>query len=218
MASGKSKRTAARKPKPRARTYDSTRRNRQAAQTRAEVLTAAAELFNTHGWAGTTLAAVATNAGVAVETIYAGFGSKKGLLRAAMGVAVVGDAEPVPFVERDESARLGRGTREERLRAAAAVQTDVHERSAGVWRAILAAASNDPEVEQWRHELELGRRVEMRRSLGLIFERDVDERLVDACWALASAEVYAKLTGDGTWTRTDYERWLAEAITRIVGD
>ena len=218
MTSGKSKTKSEPKPKPRARAYDSSRRNRQAAETRAEVLAAAAELFNTHGWAGTTLAAVAATAGVAVETIYSGFGSKKGLLRAAMDVAIVGDAEPVPFAEREESARLGRGTRDERLRAAAAVQTDIHERSAGVWRAILAAASNDPEVEQWRHELELGRRIEMRRSLGLIFEREVDEQLVDVCWALFSAEVYAKLTGDGGWTRAEYERWLQEATTRIVGD
>ena len=98
------------------------------------------------------------------------------------------------------------------------MQTDIHERSAGVWRAILAAASNDSEVEQWRHELELGRRVEMRRSLGLIFERDLDEQIVDVCWALFSAEVYAKLIGDGGWTRAEYERWLLEATTRIVGD
>ena len=83
---------------------------------------------------------------------------------------------------------------------------------------VLAAASNDAEVEQWRHELELGRRVEMRRSLGLIFERELDDQLVDACWALFSAEVYAKLTGDGGWTRAEYERWLPEATTRIIGD
>ena len=58
----------------------------------------------------------------------------------------------------------------------------------------------------------------MRRSLGLIFEREVDEQLVDVCWALFSAEVYAKLTGDGGWTRAEYERWLPEATTRIIGD
>ena len=69
MAPAKSKTTPDPKPKPRARTYNSSRRTRQAAQTRAEVLAAAAELFNTPGWAGTTLAAVAAAAGFAVETI-----------------------------------------------------------------------------------------------------------------------------------------------------
>src|SRR5690348_10687429 len=97
--------------RPKKRTYDSSRRKRQAEQTRAEVLVAAMELFNTRGWAETTLADVAAAAGVAVETIYKGFRSKKQLVRDAMDAAVVGDADPVPFVERDPFLRLGTGTR-----------------------------------------------------------------------------------------------------------
>src|SRR5690349_19724964 len=105
----------------RTRTYNSTRRSRQAAQTRSEILTATVELFGTNGWSGTTLAAIAAKADVAVETIYAGFGSKKGLLRAALDVAVVGDTEEIPFAERPEALRLGDGPLDERLRAAAQV-------------------------------------------------------------------------------------------------
>ncbi len=62
------------------RSYNSSRRTLQAAQTRDEVLRAATELFRETGWAGTTLAAIAERAGVSVETVYKGFGSKKGLL------------------------------------------------------------------------------------------------------------------------------------------
>jgi Bacterial regulatory proteins, tetR family len=40
---------------------------------------------------GTTLAGIAAEAGVAVETIYTGFASKKALLLEAMNVAIVGD-------------------------------------------------------------------------------------------------------------------------------
>src|SRR5215813_2309798 len=103
------------------RSYNSTRRTRQAAQTRAEILTAAIELFGEHGWAGTTLAAIAERADVAVETIYSGFRSKKGLLRAALDVAVVGDTEAIPFSERPEAKALAEGTRDQRLHAAAKV-------------------------------------------------------------------------------------------------
>jgi len=46
------------------------------------------------------LAAIAAEAGAAVETIYTGFSSTKALLRAAMDVAIVGDAQPVPLIER----------------------------------------------------------------------------------------------------------------------
>src|SRR5829696_7801027 len=99
------------------RPYRSTRRQQQAAQTRHDVLMAAMRLFNTTGWSGTTMAAIAAEAGVAVETIYSGFGSKKQLLRLAMDVAVVGDAEPVPLADRPEWARMAQGSTEARLRA-----------------------------------------------------------------------------------------------------
>ncbi|HEY7007461.1 MAG TPA: TetR family transcriptional regulator, partial [Jatrophihabitantaceae bacterium] len=73
------------------RTYSSDRRRRQAEQTRADVLRAAVTLFSTSGWSATTLAAIAAEAGVAVETVYSGFGSKKNLLREAIDVSIVGD-------------------------------------------------------------------------------------------------------------------------------
>jgi AcrR family transcriptional regulator len=55
-----------------------------------DVLEAAARLFTDRGWAATTLAAVAADAGTAVETVYAGFGSKSGLLTAAIDAAIAG--------------------------------------------------------------------------------------------------------------------------------
>ena len=134
---------------PQKRAYDSSRRKRQAEQTRGEVLVAAMELFNTRGWAETTLADVAEAAGVAVETIYNGFGSKKQLVRDAMDAAVVGDAEPVPFVEREPFLRLGAGPRTERLQAGMDILADIHARSAGVWRAVGEAAKGDDEFTAW---------------------------------------------------------------------
>ena len=43
---------------------------------------------------------------MAAETIYTGFSSTKALLRAAMDVAIVGDAQPVPLIEREEFQQL----------------------------------------------------------------------------------------------------------------
>jgi AcrR family transcriptional regulator len=204
--------------KPKTRRYDSARRARQAEQTRREVLMAAVALFNERGWAGTTLAAIAAQAEVAVETIYSGFGSKKGLLRAAMDVGVVGDTEPVPWIEREEAAQLAHGAREARVRAAVEIQTDVHERTAGVWQAIVAAASADEEVDGWKRELEQGHRLDVRRALARIYERDVDEHVVDLVWTLLSPEVYVKLTRDASWSRAEYETWLYTTIDRVAGE
>ena len=82
---------------------------------------------------------MADAAGVSVETIYNGFGSKKGLLRAAMDSSVVGDTEPVPFVERPEFRALGEGTFDERVERAIALVAEIHRRSSGVWLAVVEA-------------------------------------------------------------------------------
>src|SRR5262245_15378942 len=111
------------------RVYNSSRRAAQAAQTRADVLAAAVECFSESGWSGTTLNAIAERAGVAVETVYNGFGNKKQLLREAMDVAVVGDAEPIPLVDRPEWAERQRGSRAERVAKGGAPNGEPPERT-----------------------------------------------------------------------------------------
>ena len=72
------------KPK---RRYDSPRRAEQARQTRAAVVEAARRLFLRDGFAATTIAAIAAQAQVSVETIYKAFGGKPGLVRAICATA-----------------------------------------------------------------------------------------------------------------------------------
>jgi AcrR family transcriptional regulator len=198
------------------RRYNSSRRSRQRAQTRDEILTAAVALFTERGWAGSTLAAIAERADVAVETIYSGFGSKKGLLRAAMDVAVVGDAAEVPLAEREEYARLGSGSLEQRLRAATTLLADVHERSAGVWRAIVEAAPGDAEINRSRAELESARRIEVERAVERVLGQRVEGRTLDLVWALLGPEMYLKLRGEAGMSRADYEACMADALVRIT--
>jgi len=201
---------------PAKRSYNSSRRSLQAAQTRDEVMRAALARFSATGWAGTTLAAIAEEAGVSVETIYNGFGSKKGLLRAAMGVAVVGDTEPIPFVERPAFLDLGKGTLDERIARGIALVADIHARSAGVWLAIVEAAGADEGVDAWRLEMEKDRRLDTARSLELILDRAVDEQLVSLLWILYSPETYFKLVRDSRMSRDEYEAFLVDATNRLA--
>ena len=198
------------------RTYNSTRRSRQAAQTRAEILTAAVELFGEHGWSGTTLAAVASRADVAVETIYSGFGSKKGLLRAAIDVAVVGDTEAVPFADRPEALQLGEGSLDERLAAAAKVVTDINERTVPVWRALVEAARGDEELEQWRVESDARRRIDVAEGFERIFGRPIDGRELDFLWAIFGHELYMQLVIDAGMSRADYEACMIDAMVKLA--
>lgn len=51
---------------------------------------AAYDLFSAHGYLGTTISAIAKEAGVAVPTIYYTFGTKAALLEESLGAAIVG--------------------------------------------------------------------------------------------------------------------------------
>src|SRR5919106_1538377 len=89
------------KPK---RRYDSTGRQAQARRNRQAILDAAQRQFLEGGYAATTIAAVAAEAGVSVETVYKAFGGKPGLVRAIYDRGLVGP-EPVPAYRRADEMR-----------------------------------------------------------------------------------------------------------------
>ena len=107
--------------RPSRRRYRSPLREQQAVQTRSAVIAAGIRLFGEKGWAGTGMRDVAAAAGVAIETVYASFRSKRELLTACIDRAVVADDEPVPLADRSSFLALGHGTRVQRAAAAAAL-------------------------------------------------------------------------------------------------
>ena len=74
-------------PQPSPRRYDSPLRRAKAQETERRVLDAAASLFAERGYVGTSLAAVAEQAGVNARTIYKVFDSKLALLSRLVDVA-----------------------------------------------------------------------------------------------------------------------------------
>jgi AcrR family transcriptional regulator len=202
------------------RRYSSARRTRQAEQTRADILAAAVKLFAESGWAATTLAAIAAEAGVAVETIYSGFPSKKALLLAAMDVAIVGDTLPVPLFEREPAMRIRTlETPHDRLRQAIAVAGQAFGGPViGVWRAMLEAGASDPEVARWCGIHERRRRETTTEVIELALRRTIDPRILDGVWAAGSLEVYRKLTVEQGWTNQEWQDWFVDLIERFTAD
>src|SRR3954467_4226791 len=82
------------------RRYDSPRRRAQAEATRREILDAAERLFVRDGYAATTMAAIAKEAGVALKTVYVAFETKSGVLRALWNLRLRGDQADAPVGER----------------------------------------------------------------------------------------------------------------------
>src|SRR5262249_10473308 len=83
------------------RRYDSPLRREQAARTRRQILGTAKELFERDGYAATSMAAIASTAGVSLKTVYLVFDTKSGLLRALWHLLLRGEVDSVPVGEQD---------------------------------------------------------------------------------------------------------------------
>src|SRR5919199_6081715 len=83
------------------RRYDSTGRREQARRTRELLLDTAERQFLAAGYAATTLAAIAREAGVSVETVYKAFGGKSGLVRAIYERGLLGTGRVAAYERSD---------------------------------------------------------------------------------------------------------------------
>ena len=196
--------------------YHSPLRARQAAQTRQTIVDAAIKLFGERGWAATTLPLVAAEAGTAVDTIYSAFGTKSGLLMAAVDVAIVGDDEPTPMVDRPELASFAKGRRVERLRTGVRFTIGVYERSLPILKALREAAASDEVARARLAQYDDDRRNVMVVGLAFILGNPAPDELVDAIWALVSPEVYTMLVEGRGWSSARAESWLVEMASAAV--
>jgi AcrR family transcriptional regulator len=160
--------------------------------------------------------AVAVEAGVATETVYAYFPSKRALFQAVVDLAVVGDDEPVPLAERAAFAAMGRGSRADRISAAARLVTGVNVRTAALAKVLLEAANSDPEIAAILAATRERRCRDVEVAIALIVGGEVSEVDRDGVSALTSPEVYLLLTESSGWTSDQYEAWLTEMLEHAV--
>lgn len=182
---------------------------------------AAGRLFEAHGYAGTTMAAVATAAGVVVETVYRTFGSKAALFAAVVEAALAGGIErsEVPVERRPAIAALIAETDPHRqIELYAATQPGIHRRAGPLLRAVRDAAALDPEVAKVWTELEAQRLAGQRRFTDRLASRgalreDVDaDTAADLLFLLTSLAVHDILVIERGWSLAKYESWLARSL------
>src|SRR5947209_5300144 len=134
---------------PRKRPYHAPQRQTAAARTREAIVRAAKQHFERHGWSGTTLRSVSMAAAVSQKTVEALFGTKGGLLQAAVDYAIRGDVDPLPMPQREAVAQMEAATSAAAmLNLHAAHLRAVNERSARLAWAIEQATAVDPTVAQ----------------------------------------------------------------------
>ena len=203
--------------KPIGRAYASDRRQRQAQQTRSDILDAAQDLFVRVGYAVTTMTAVAAEAGVAPATVYAGFASKRGLLEAVMDRIVARGREPAPVEAWPEFRAAMSDTDPGRaLARAVRLAREINERAA-LLAEITAAA--DPDLAALNRTYADRRHEDTRTFIDALADRGMlrpglsAAAASDVTWALNGPEIYQLLVTRRGWSPVRYERWLAETLT-----
>lgn len=198
------------------RRYRSPLRAQRAEETRSGVLSTATELFLARGWANTGMRDVAREAGVAVETLYSHYPSKRKLFDAVVDRSVMGDDEPVAVAQRAEFAAMGRGRRADRIAAAASVLEAIHGRTAPFAKLIRQAAAADDEVAEVLRATRERQRADVGAGLSLILGRAPTGDELDGVWAIASPEVYLLLVEASGWSPERYRRWMAGTLERLL--
>jgi AcrR family transcriptional regulator len=201
------------------RRYESPRRREQAAATRRQILEAAQRLFERQGYAATTMAAIAAEAGVALKTVYIAFETKSGLLRALWHLLLRGDEEDAPVADRRWYQEVLEEPDPDRLVALTARNSRaVKERAGALMRVIRSAAATDADIaELWAriqsdfHDNQRGivkalhARKALRPGLGVA-------RAADVLWTLNHPDLWLLLVGERGWTPAEWERWFADVV------
>jgi AcrR family transcriptional regulator len=201
------------------RRYNSPRRREQAAATRREILEAAQRLFERHGYAATTMAAIAAEAGVALKTVYVAFETKSGVLRALWHLLLRGDEADVPMGERQWYRDvLAEPDPRRQLRLVAQNSRAVKVRAAALMKVVRDAAPTEPDIEAlWRriqtdfHEIQRPIVAALDERDALRPELDV-ARATDLLWTLNHPDLWHLLVGERGWTAEQYEQWFADAV------
>jgi AcrR family transcriptional regulator len=188
-----------------------TLREERAAVTRRRILYAARLRFFEDGYAATTLGAVAAEAGVAVQTIYAVFGSKAAILAELRALAV-----DLPQADDEARAAMSEPTAELRLTRFAYSIRNRWELAGDIVKVHQDAVRVDPSLrpgiaaaEARRHggiaafvraiANDLGVAINVERSIGIVN-------------ALTLYAVYEELVVVQNWSPDAYEAWLAESL------
>ena len=197
-----------------------TRRAQKALATRRRILEAAETLFTRDGYATTTITAIADHADVAVQTVYAVFGTKRAVLSKLLASRAVGDDDATPLKDRDDWRAMESETDPRRqLELLAAIATRIGERMGALYDALAGAAGSDPEIADMYRRQQRSRYNDQRRLARSLVRKDAlrpglsQAHATDIMWAIANPTMHHRLVAERRWTGDEYERWLAHALT-----
>jgi AcrR family transcriptional regulator len=182
------------------------------------ILDAARRLFEDGGYAATSVPSIAAAAGVAVKTVYLGFESKAGLLRAVWESRLGGEEEATPVLQRRWMRELAdQAHPAEKLRLLAAQSRRVKTVTGPLLEVIRTAASTDPEIVTLWEDIQAKLLRVQRAVVDQLDELDAlrpsleAAEAADILWTLNHPSVWHLLVRERRWSAARYERWIRES-------
>ena len=197
------------------------RRELRAQQTRRRIIEESLTLFLDRGYSATTIEQIARAAQVAPATVYQAFGSKRLILTRALDVAVAGDGEPVPLLERAwvDQARAHPDP-SKRLTIVVMNAAEIAARTAPIKEILRDAAATEPELADLINQ-DHQRRYRTQQQLvaiiageGQLCDDTSLEQATATFYALVNSHTYAVLADQLHWSLTDWQSWLVALLHR----
>ena len=192
-------------------------RQRQAGDTRRRIVEATRRLLESDGYAGMTIEAIAQQAEVSAQSVYAIFKSKTGILIELLDQSMFGtDYEEV--VQRTLSA----SDPENRLRLAAGVAKQIRSAQSAMFDLLRGAGVVAPELAKLQQQRE---RLRYKKEEGMIgflrdsgsLRPDIDHQTArDVFWMLTGGDVYRMLVHERGWSPQQYQDWLADTLVHSL--
>ena len=206
-------------------------RSERSRATRARVVAAASDLFVREGYAATSIEALARAAGVGAQTVYYGFGTKKGVLAACLGAAFGDEGlRAVPVLERPTvRAILAEPDADVRLFRQVRATADVLGRAAGLLDVARAAAAVDPDLAALWDDYDAERRIVLHVLVGSLAREGAlrgglsPTAATDAAAVVLGPETWGALVTQRGWRALEWARWAhrqlaAELLGRLPDD
>lgn len=203
------------------RRYESTVRQEQAAQTRARIVAAAGVLFEESGYARTSIRQIAEAAEVAVDTVYAVFGSKPRVLTAVIDERLRGGHGVGNVMERPELLTVRDEPDQRRqIELLGNAMSRIVEQVGPVFEMMRAAAAVEPAMADVYAEMQGYRLRNMTVAIGWLTSRGPlrmpDDEAAETLWALAAPDTSRQLRQHRGWSRERYAAWLTDTLTRAL--
>ena len=199
------------------RPYDSAWRQVQARQTREALLDAARRRFLADGFAATTVAVIAADVGVSVDTIYKAFGGKPGLVRAICADALAGEG-PVPAETRSDALHGSETDPRAIIRGWGALASEVAPRIVPILLLIRDAAIADPEMAGLQADMDrqrLDRMTHNARKLaggGHLRRGLTAEHAGEIMWTYSAPQLYELLVIIRGWPLPRFTAFITDAM------